>query len=351
MQSQTKLKKIISNNPNLVLDDVIVDSENVVLKISNNQKFKISRVGILVSADRKIYNLNFIQKNNSLILDQKGIQSVNQTGKHVFRVFYEGDKKAHTFQLVENHVGEKYVISTDQNVNNNFIYFYTNTNGNLTIEVVSRSRRKTASKHIQGYLDGQLESIKQKVALFEPNHGKTNSGNMFSLAIELASRNEFKIYWAVKDVVSAQQMFSFYGIKNIEVIEHLSYEYGNIMATAKLLFSDNTFFPFFSKRMGQKYINTWHGTPLKTLGKDIKGEEISYGNIIKNFLQVDSMYLSNSYTAEHHLSSLNLDGVLKNNIYIAPSPRNSSFFKINNVAAIRENEQIQNQKVLVYLPT
>ena len=135
-----------------------------------------------------------------------------------------------------------------------------------------------------------LQVIKLNHALFEANHGKTNSGNMFALAIELASRQNFKIYWASKNPISAQKMFEFYGISNIEVIEHLSYEYGNIMATAELLFSDNTFYPFFSKREGQRYINTWHGTPLKTLGKDIKGEETSFGNIVKNMLQVDNVF-------------------------------------------------------------
>ena len=339
-------------NPNLILTNISVNSEKVLLTVKEDQPFRISRLGYLVSAEKKIYDLPFSQKENKIELNQKDLQSIDILGKHVFRIFYENDTKAHTMQLDENNNSDKYPISAENQKNNaNFLYFYTNVNQNLTLQLVSKSRRKTAPKYIQGYLDGQFESIKLNNALFEANHGKTNSGNMFALAIELASRQNFKIYWASKNPISAQKMFEFYGISNIEVIEHLSYEYGNIMATAELLFSDNTFYPFFSKREGQRYINTWHGTPLKTLGKDIKGEETSFGNIVKNMLQVDNMYFSNRHTADHHLSSLDLDGILNTNVYIAPSPRNSSFFNRNHAEKIKETEQLQGKKVFVYLPT
>lgn len=346
---QVKVPKV--KNPNLVLTNIFVDSEKVLLTIKENQPFKVIRLGYLVTGENKIYELPFVQKENQIVLKQSDLQTVDIFGKHVFRVFYENDSKAHSMQLIEENSQTKFPIS-DGNLNNaQFLYFYTNRNKNLTIEVISKSNRRTASQHIQGYLDGKFEPIKLKHALFEPNHGKTNSGNMFALATELASRESYKVYWATKNVDSAKRLFEFYGISNIEVIEHMSYEYGNIVATAELLFSDNTFYPFFSKRKGQRYINTWHGTPLKTLGKDIKGEETSYGNIIRNLLQADILYFSNEYTVKHHLSSLGLDGVLKTKSYIAPSPRNSAFFNIDRAKRIREIEQLQNKKVIVYLPT
>lgn len=344
-----KVSKV--KNPNLILKNVFVDSEKVLLTVKENQSFKIARLGYLVTAENKIYELPFVQNENEIELKQEDLQTIDILGKHVFRVFYENDSKAHSMQLIEENSQNKYPISDEKLNDLSFLYFYTNRNKNLTIEVISKSKRRNAPQHIQGYLDGKFEPIKLKHALFEPNHGKTNSGNMFALATELASRGQFKVYWATKDVDSAKRMFEFYGISNIEVIEHMSYEYGNIVATAELLFSDNTFYPFFSKRQEQRYINTWHGTPLKTLGKDIKGEETSYGNIIRNLLQADILYFSNEYTAKHHLSSLGLDGVLKTKSYIAPSPRNSSFFNIDRVKTIRASEKLQNKKVIVYLPT
>lgn len=346
---QVKVSKV--KNPNLILTDIFVDSDKVILTIKENQPFNVTRLGYLVTVENKIYELPFVQKENQIVLKQEDLKNVDIFGKHVFRIFYENDKKAHTMQLTEENLQSKYPISKAGIDNSEFLYFYSNLNKNLTIEVVSKSKREIASKHIQGYLDGQFEPIKPKNALFEPNHGKTNSGNMFALATELASRGEYRIYWATKDVESAKKMFDLYKISNIQVVQHLSYDYGNIVATAELLFSDNTFYPFFSKRKGQRYINTWHGTPLKTLGKDIKGEETSYGNIVRNLLQADNLYFSNEYTVTHHLKSLDLDGVLKTKSYIAPSPRNSAFFKSDRAKSIRYNEQLQDKKVIVYLPT
>lgn len=339
------------NNPNLLLDEVTINTEDVILTIQEDQHFRVTRIGFLVSSENKIHNLSFEQIGNQLVLKKSELHKIAIIGKHVFRVFYENDKKAHTMQLTEENLKAKYPISSATVDNSAFLYFYSNSNKNLTIEVVSKSKRKTAPKHIQGYLDGQFEPITLKSALFEPNHGKTNSGNMFALATELASREEFKVYWATKDVESAKRMFDLYEISNIQVVQHLSYDYGNIVATAELLFSDNTFYPFFSKRKGQRYINTWHGTPLKTLGKDIKGEETSYGNIVRNLLQADSLYFSNEYTVDHHLKSLDLDGVLKTKAYIAPSPRNSAFFMPDRSKSIRESENLQDKKIIAYLPT
>lgn len=334
---------------NLQINEIVVDNEVISLFFSDNFKINISRLCILISGTHKLLDISFKQVENCIILNTSELNGFGVVGKHVFRIFYRNDNHAYTMQLPEDKSTNKYSLS--QVNDEHFLFLYTNINGNLTLEVASKSTRKSAPKHIQGYLDGQFESIKPNVALFEANHGKTNSGNMFYLAIELSKRANYKVFWASKTPAAAERTFEFYGIKNIDVIPHLSYEYGNIIATSELLFSDNTFYPFFSKRDGQKYINTWHGTPLKTLGKDIKGEETSFGNIVKNILQVDNMYFSNKYTAEKHLKSLDLQGVLKTNVYIAPSPRNSSFFNKSHVQQIKESEGLQNKKVFVYLPT
>lgn len=347
-----KVKYQRVHNFNLSLVEITTDNEDVVLTLEADSVVKIDRLGYLVSEDNQIYNIPFKQDDNKIILKFEDLSFIQKIGKHVLRVFYEKDAKAHTLQLGSDFTDIKYPLTQGKfDSGYSFLYFYTNSNGNLTLEVTSKTYRKTAAQHIQGYLDGQVQPIKENVALFEANHGKTNSGNMFSLALELASRKSHVIYWVTKNTEEALKKFEFYGVNNVKVIEHLSYEYGAIISTAKLLFSDNTFYPFFSKRSGQKYINTWHGTPLKTLGKDIKGEETTFGNIVKNALQVDNFYFSNKYTAEKYLKSLDLYGVLKSDVYIAASPRNSSFFDKNRSELVKNSEKLAGKKVFVYLPT
>ena len=65
----------------------------------------------------------------------------------------------------------------------------------------------------------------------------------------------------------------------------------------------------------------------------------------------DGLYLPNKYSAERLLGSLDLDGVLKTNVFIAPSPRNSLLFDKNRSEIIKRRTKFKNKKVYVYMPT
>ncbi len=49
-------------------------------------------------------------------------------------------------------------------------------------------------------------------------------------------------------------------------MRHRSPAYDRHLADGGLLVNNATFPPPFSKRPGQVYVNTWHGTPLKKMG-------------------------------------------------------------------------------------
>ena len=57
--------------------------------------------------------------------------------------------------------------------------------------------------------------------------------------------------------------------------------------------TDNTFPPYFNKRDEQVFLKTWHGTPLKTLGKSNKSSLSSLANVQKNYLMSDYALLPN----------------------------------------------------------
>ena len=92
----------------------------------------------------------------------------------------------------------------------------------------------------------------------------------------------------------------------------------------------------FSQKEKDKNIIIYGMEPLKTLGKDIEGEFLDFGNVARNFMISDGLYLPNKYSAERLLGSLDLDGVLKTNVFIAPSPRNSLLFDKNRSEIIKE---------------
>jgi CDP-glycerol glycerophosphotransferase len=56
------------------------------------------------------------------------------------------------------------------------------------------------------------------------------------------------------------------------------------LSTAGTLVNNATFPTWFGVRAGQRYLNTWHGTPLKTMGFDEPGGRVSSANTVRNFL-------------------------------------------------------------------
>lgn len=205
-------------------------------------------------------------------------------------------------------------------------------------------------EHIFGFRKGVTSRIQQNAILFESLHGKSVDGHIFSLIEQVSKRKNLKIYVVTRDIPESKKKFDFYGISTIHFVEHLSFEYGFLLATCKYLVNDNTFYPFFSKRPGQEYYNTWHGTPLKTLGKDM--EDITgYSNVQRNFFMTDAILLSNDYTKEIMVNSHNIDKIYNGKVVVGPSPRNSYLFDGNTAAEIRRQNQWENKKIVMYMPT
>ena len=159
----------------------------------------------------------------------------------------------------------------------------------------------TKVKGVQNtYLKYRKTDIDPNGFLLEAGQGKNINGNMFAIARELCTNpawKKFKVYWVVTEdtLQSAKDRFSFYSY-NVEFVVRLSDEYAKLLATCKYLLTDNSFPPFFIKRNNQIYLNTWHGTPLKTLGKsDIKNAK-SLANIQKNYLMADYALFPNLLT-------------------------------------------------------
>lgn len=62
-----------------------------------------------------------------------------------------------------------------------------------------------------------------------------------------------------------------------------SSEWYRALSTSKVLINNNNFPHFFRKRSDQYYVQTWHGTPLKRIGKDVppKNLSLSYRELMK----------------------------------------------------------------------
>ncbi len=105
-------------------------------------------------------------------------------------------------------------------------------------------------------------SLVQNAVLFESHRGSMVGCNPLDVFLELRSSHpELKFFWAVGKGVDAPE--------GSTAVPFGSTAYLRALATSKYLVNNSNFPWFFRKVPGQVYLQTWHGTPLKRLARDI----------------------------------------------------------------------------------
>ncbi|MGG4507251.1 CDP-glycerol glycerophosphotransferase family protein [Heyndrickxia sporothermodurans] len=210
---------------------------------------------------------------------------------------------------------------------------------------------KERQKHILAFRRGLDKKIVKNTILFESLHGKSIDGHIFHLVKDISERyKSLEIYVAVRNMEYNKKKLEKYNLNNVKLVKHLSAEYGFLLATCEVLVNDNTFYPFYSKRKGQKYFNIWHGTPLKTLGKDME-DILSFSNVQRNFLISDGIIVSNEYTKNILVKSHNIDNIYNGKVVVGPSPRNSILLDGNVKEDLLEEFGWNGKKIVMYMPT
>ena len=135
-------------------------------------------------------------------------------------------------------------------------------------------------------------AIDEHLILLESQQANEMSGNIFYLLRYLCGSEKYQHYRIYLSCRAGKRqkfrkMLDDYGMERVALTDLSSEEYFRLMASAKYLFNDNTFLPFYMKKEGQIYVNTWHGTPLKSLGRRIKNDAHAIGNAQKNFVSAD----------------------------------------------------------------
>ena len=168
--------------------------------------------------------------------------------------------------------------------------------------------------------------------LVEPQQGRSLNGNMYYVLKDLCADKRyrsFKLYCVAKpgNDTLFRRLLDKAGAKHVQIVTRDSEQYIKLLATCKYLITDIGFPPYYVKREGQILWNTWHGTPLKTLGRDEIEECALIGNMQKNLMQSDFLSFPNEYTQEHMISCYMLDQASFASCLLAGYPRNTAFFE------------------------
>lgn len=213
----------------------------------------------------------------------------------------------------------------------------------------------TSKKYKNKYYYSKLckkSPIKENQVLFESFHGTTIGDSPFAMMKELLKEGKYKIYFTTKKELKKEhrQLLKKYGY-NIELVCLNSKKYQKILAESKYLVNNVSFPTYMIKRKGQVYINTWHGTPLKTLGKKmVKGIQ-DMSNIQRNFLESDYLLHPNEFTMGHMMEDYNLNELFTGKVILEGYPRNSVFLDRDKELEIRKRIGTEDKEVFAYMPT
>lgn len=219
------------------------------------------------------------------------------------------------------------------------------------------NRVKKVGKNLQTeYISYCKNEIDEKLVLLEGGQGTNINGNMFSMLNEICSNPRWSEYKAVfvvtQDTIDkAKKRMAFYGFDKVILSVRDSKQYTKYLATAKYLMTDNSFPPYFNKREEQVFLNTWHGTPLKTLGKSDKSNLASLANIQKNYLMSDYALFPNDFTKDVFMNDYDLKHIFSNKSIIANYPRNYIFYDKNQASEMKKKLGYEGKKLYAYMPT
>ncbi|TSB48377.1 glycosyltransferase [Alkalicoccobacillus porphyridii] len=196
--------------------------------------------------------------------------------------------------------------------------------------------------------------INDKTIMYEAYHGKNMTGNIYAIFLEAINDNRlkgFKHVWVINDK-NNPHYDEISSMGNVEFVSVDDKNYLKYLATAKYLLNDTSFPYYFYKREGQYYVNTWHGTPLKTLGIDINNRSMSgHMNIQRNLLHVDLLVSPNEFTYKKLLKSHDVYELFPGKVADFGYPRVDLTLNTDKAIVLQDLNIDLQKKVVLYAPT
>lgn len=219
------------------------------------------------------------------------------------------------------------------------------------IKLILKKEQKRAK--IDYTIEYKKNYILKDTVLFESYHGTQISSNEFYLLKDLYYRkdNILDIYVTAqkKSLSSVRERLDYYGLSNVKIVTIHTKEYCKLLCEAKYLINSTSFPDYFIKRKGQIYLNTWHGTPLKNMGRMDFDEPHMITNIQRNFLMSDYILFPNEHTRNIMEKNYMLSNVYRGKYILEGYPRNDAFYCSSD--KVREELGLEDKKVIVYMPT
>lgn len=215
-------------------------------------------------------------------------------------------------------------------------------------------RRATYAKYYKN------EPIDQTVILYDSYFGRGMICNPYAIFLELLENPDFKDYthvWVIEDRYGNEPvMEQFKDHKNIYAIARHSDDHLRYLASAGYIITNVSLPFYYCKKEGQVYVNTWHGTPIKSLGFDMPDAPVTISNVLRNFLSTDYMISASPFLTSIFLEKYKLDGLYEGTIIEEGYPRNDRLFHVDKDTVISNMKKYgievdSKKEIILYAPT
>ena len=199
-------------------------------------------------------------------------------------------------------------------------------------------------------------SVSEDTILIECFNGDGITGNPFWLLKEICADSrlsEYRIFVAAnpKYFHSVCHALKKHGMSRAKAVVKYDKLYLKLLASAKYLITNVSFPLFFIKKPGQILLDTWHGTPLKGLGRSIRDNPHTIGNVQRIFLMSDYLLYPNRFTFDKMREDYMIAPFFKGKYVISGYPRNDILFDHQAAASVREQLGLSEKRVAVFMPT
>ncbi len=215
-------------------------------------------------------------------------------------------------------------------------------------------RRAAYAKYYKNLL------IEDKVILYDSYFGRGMICNPYALFLELINNEDFQDYthvWVIEDRYGNEPiMEQFQNNKNVFAIARHSDDHLRYLASAKYIITNVSLPFYYCKKEEQVYVNTWHGTPIKSLGFDMPDAPVTISNVLRNFLSTDYIISANPFLTSVFLDKYKLDGLYEGTIIEEGYPRNDRLFHTDKAEIISNLQKYgididSKKEIILYAPT
>lgn len=218
------------------------------------------------------------------------------------------------------------------------------------VKALTNKKRITVASQMAYYAYcSKHKPVNNQIILIESFHGQniSDSGLEFAKALQDTS---YILYYATEDMKRDRAYIASIGL-DVTPVDIFSREYVKVLATAGTIITNASLPIYFVKRKDQKYLQTWHGTPLKTLGKKLRyGVDTMY-LAQHSFLQADYLTQPNDFTRDIIMQDYNLEELYTGKVVMAGYPRNRVFQLPGEDIKWRKKLKWDDKTVYVYMPT